>query len=199
MTVYLMPLILSAAISGILGIYSWQQRTTASKVFGILMLIPFGVGARLCARTAGFHTGCKNHLGEYHPHALRRRAGGDAAVRGPIQPAGWVCSPNGDGWYCSSSPPLQACSVGRMNSTTWSNAISRWATNGPLRVMTTTNGPWFFVHAVYSYGALITCMIPADALAAGATSLFRRQLITLRWRWWSHLVNISSSWQESAW
>jgi PAS domain S-box-containing protein len=178
MTAYLMPLILSAAISGILGIYSWQQRTTASKLFGILMLI-------LSAWALGYALELRSSTLEIKilwENILRMLYASVPVVMllFVIQYTGRVGMFPRRSWLALFIIPAITSLLG------WTNPAHdlllrkpEMVTSGPLRVLIDTNGPWFYVHAVYSYALLFACMILLAISLLGASSLFRRQLLTL--------------------
>jgi signal transduction histidine kinase/DNA-binding response OmpR family regulator/HPt (histidine-containing phosphotransfer) domain-containing protein/PAS domain-containing protein len=178
-TAYLMPLILSAAISGLVGVYSWQQRTTPAKVFAVLTLTlsAWALGYALLLRASSLEM---KTLWEDIIRMLYTEV--------PVLMLLFVLQYTGRmgmfpkrSWLALFIIPAITSLLG------WTNSIHHLVErnlhlvqSGPLLVIASTNGPWFYVHAVYSYALLFACMILLGISMLGATSIFRRQLFILQ-------------------
>ncbi len=178
MTAYLMPLILSAAISAILSFYAWRQRTAASKIFAILMLMlaawALGYALQLRASTLTVKILWENLLRMLYacvPAVMLvftiRYTGREQAFQ-----SRW--------WLLLFVVPLITSVLG------WTNALHHWVerspavvASGPLLVLATNHGPWFWVHSVYSYALLLSCVILLLVSMLRAAFIFRLQLLTL--------------------
>ena len=178
MTVYLMPLVLSSAISGMLGFYSWQQRTTPSKIFAVLMLTlsawALGYTLELRASTLEMKIIWENIIRMLY-----------AAV--PVLMLLFVIQYTGRAKIFPERRGLLLFIIPAITSLLgWTNSSHelverniKMITAGPLQALSTTNGPWFYVHAAYSYALLFACAILLAISVMGASYIFRRQLLTL--------------------
>jgi PAS domain S-box-containing protein len=179
MTAYLMPLILSAAISGLVGVYSWQQRTTPAKMFAVLTLTlsAWALGYALLLRASSLEM---KTLWEDIIRMLYT-AVPMLMLLFVLQYTGRMGMFPKRSWLALFIIPVITSLLG------WTNSIHHLVErnlhlvqSGPLLVIASTNGPWFYVHAVYSYALLFACMILLGISMLGATSIFRRQLFTLQ-------------------
>ena len=176
-TLNMLPLVFAAAISGVLAVYTWRNRKTAGATpFAITMFILFEWGISYILELAAFDIQTKTFW------AILKFVG---VVATPVAWLTFAFEFTGrKAWINArrlamlSILPLTTVIILITNESHGLFWASRsLATEGGFSLLVTTNGPWFWVHAAYTYTLILTGLVLIVRALLRWPAQYRAQMI----------------------